>query len=301
VPNILTLTVEDPDAILTLYSAGALIRWERGGSAIGPFVEQGTVPIVSGDSSYQVSDVTGLSTAWYRTRYSNAGATIFGDYSDPFQVDSSNVSLIRQRFLDKYLRRREGDPVPWSDAECDQAIADALAALWNDGIGHRAQGTASPSSSSDVYTIPAAFTNEAGQGRVSRIELEQTAGGTSARVAKVTSWEYYSDTQVRIQPALPSSSTLTLRFFGWVPFLLDGTDLPVRLQSVVAMKAAALSFGQLAGLLTNSQSQQGMDSGRVVDYQTAVGLSAYWERRYRDALDGDQNLKSYAPRHAFRG
>jgi hypothetical protein len=299
-PNILTLTVEDPDGILSLYGASAKIRWERGAAVGGPFVEQGTVTIVTADSSYTVNDLTGTATSWYRTRFSDNGGTVFGDYSTPFQVASSNVSLLRQKYLDKYLRRREGDLVPWSDAEADQAIVDALVALWTDGIGNRAQGTVAPSQASDIYTVPAAFTNAAGQGRVSKIELEQTAGGVTGRVGKVTSWEYLGDTQVRIQPMLPTSSQLSLRFTGWVPFLIDGTDLPVRLQSVVAMKAAALCYGQLSGFLANSQSQQGQDSGRVVDYQTAVGLSAYWERRYRDAIDSDQNAKSYAPRHAFR-
>ena len=212
----------------------------------------------------------------------------------------TTIALLRQTYLNTYLRRADGANVPWTDSQANQAITDALQATWNDGLGRRASGTVATSQSSDVYTIPAAFTVASGQGRISSIELERTAGGITSRVGVVTSWDYYSDTQVRIRPALPTDATLALRFFGWVPYLLDASDLPVRLESPVSMKAAALAFGQQIGFLVNSQMQQGLDSGRVVDYQTDVGASAYWERRYRDAIDGDQSRKSYAVRHAHR-
>lgn len=208
----------------------------------------------------------------------------------------TTVAALRTGYLNNYLRRAEASTAPWTDAQANAAITDALIATWHDGIGKRAQGTVATSQSSDVYTIPSALQ----AGRISRIELEQTSGGVSRRVGKVTSWEPYSDTQVRIQPMLPTDSTLLLRFFGWVPFDATGADLPTRLEPAVAMKAAAIAYGQLAGQLTNAQIQQGLDSGRVVDYPTAVGLSAYWERRYRDALDGDAAMRSLAPRHAHR-
>lgn len=212
----------------------------------------------------------------------------------------TTVNLLRTTYLNTYLRRADGSAAPWTDAQANLAITDALTALWADGLGKRVSATVATSQASDLYTVPAAFTVAAGQGRVSRIELEQTSGGVSQRAGRVTSWEYISETQVRIQPLLPTDTTLLLRFLGWIPFLLDGSDLPVRLEGPAAMKAAALAYGQQAGQLVNSQIQQGLDSGRVVDYPTDVGLSAYWERRYRDAVDGDQALKSYAIRNAHR-
>lgn len=210
----------------------------------------------------------------------------------------TTVALLRTNYLNGDLRRAEASTAPWTDAQASQAITDALNGLWQDGIGKRAQGTVATNQASDVYTIPAIFAMP--DGRISRIELEQVSGGVSSRIQRVTAWTYYSDTQVRIAPMLPTSSSLLLRFFGWIPFLSDATDLPVRLERAVSFKAAALAYGQLTGQLVNSQTQQGLDSGRVVDYASAVGLSAYWERRYRDLLDGDQNMKSYAPRHAHR-
>lgn len=209
----------------------------------------------------------------------------------------TTVALIRTTYLNGLLRRVEGAAtVPWTDAVANQHITDALTQLWADGIGKRASGTVAPSSASDVYAIPAALST----GRISRIELEQTSGGVSGRIDKVTNWTYYSDTQVRIRPALVTNSSLTLRFFGWAPYLVDATDLPTRLENVVAMKAAALAYGSLSGYLVNAQNQVGLDSSRVVDMQTAVGLSAYWERRYQEAIHKDPSFVSYAPRRASR-
>jgi len=206
----------------------------------------------------------------------------------------TTVALLRQTYVNTYVRRADGDTTPWTDAQVDRATGDALSQLWQDGSGKRAQGTVATSQASDVYTIPAALTG----GRVSRIELEQSSGGVTSRVGRVMQWQYYSDTQVRITPLIRTDATLLLRFFGWVPWALTGSDLPVRLEPIVAMKSAALCYGQELGQLANSQLQQGLDQGRVVDYPTAVGLSAYWERRYRDALDGDESMKSLAPRYA---
>lgn len=208
----------------------------------------------------------------------------------------TTVAAIRQTWLNPFLERADGQTTPWTDGELDQRIADALAQLWQDGIGKRANGTVATSQASDVYTIPAALTG----GRISRIELEQTSGGVTSAIEKVTSWRMYSDTQVRVRPMLPTLSGLVLRFFGYVPYLQTASDLPQRLENAVAMKAAGLAYTQLASALVNSQTQQGLDSGRVVDYQTAGGLAAYYERRYQEIVRRDPDRMSWAPRRATR-
>lgn len=208
----------------------------------------------------------------------------------------TTVALLRTTWVNGFLGRAEGQTVPWSDADVNLRITDALTQLWADGIGKRASGSVAPSQASDVYTIPTLLQG----GRISRIELEQASGGVSARVDQITSWLVYSDTQVRIKPMLRTDATLTLRFFGWAPFDVTGADLPTRLENAVAMKAAGLAFGQMTGDLVNSQTQQGLDSGRVVDFQTAAGLSAYWERRYQEIVRRDPARISLAPRRASR-
>jgi hypothetical protein len=187
-----------------------------------------------------------------------------------------------------YLARTNGDTLPWTDTDIDTLMGIALARLWP-RIGKRASGTVATSSTTDTYTLPAGVT------RVSRVELLNTDGTVADRI---TNWRYISDTQVVISPMLASG--YTLRFIGWAAYSATGSDLPSNLEGVIAMRAAGLAYGELAGRLANSQRQQTLDSGRIVDYSTAVGLSAYWERRAVDELGADPQAVSYAPRYAHR-
>lgn len=210
------------------------------------------------------------------------------------------VATIRTGHLNKFLgitTAEDGTMVtPWPSADRDTYIGDALSQSWPD-IGKRASGTVATSQATDVYTIPLVGGVTM---RVSRIEVEQTAGGVTSKIDRVVRWKLYSDTQVRIYPLLATIPGVVLRFFGWVPFLVDGTDLPLRLEPAIAMRAAALAFGAEAGQLTNLKRQQGLDQSRVVDYPTAVGMSAYWERRYFEAIQKDPAHLSYGPRAGRR-
>ncbi len=189
----------------------------------------------------------------------------------------TTVTLLRTTYVNGYLGRTDGATLPWSDTQVGQHITDALTKLWPD-VGLRLTGTVTADESSGIYTIPASIK------RVSRIVLEYVSGGVTDVVDTVVGWRYESDTTVRLNPRIPTLSGLSLRFYGWGPFAVTGSDLPTELEATVAERAAALAYGSLAGVLVNSQRQQGLDSGRVVDYQTAVGLSAYYERRYLDAI-----------------
>lgn len=87
-PVIVRFTVTNPDDLLRAspdgYGAGSLTRLERGTAEGGPFAEIATEPIVSLTNSYEVGDDTGTTTHWYRSRYSNAGGTVFSEYSPAF-------------------------------------------------------------------------------------------------------------------------------------------------------------------------------------------------------------------------
>lgn len=191
----------------------------------------------------------------------------------------TTVALIRTTYVNVNLKRAEADPAPWVDGDVTQQIVNALQALWPE-LGLRTTGTVASATASGIYAMPG------GIQRISRIDVEDT---NTDIVDQVTRWRYYPDadppTKIKLTPRIQAG--FNLRFFGWKPFALDASDIPVRLESVVAFKATALAFGVLSGYLGNSQLQQGLDSGRVVDYQTAVGLSAYWERRYQDAILND--------------
>lgn len=207
------------------------------------------------------------------------------------------IATIRQGFLNKYLGITvDGDTIPWTSADRDIYIGQALQQAWPD-IGKRVSGVASSSQASDVYTIPAAF---GAAGRISRIELEYVQGGVSQQVDRVIRWRYLSDTTIRVHPLLATIAGLSLRFYGFVPFAVDASDLPSRLEPVIAMRAAAITFGVGLGQQANAKRQQGLDQSRVVDYQTLVGASAYWERRYFEQVQKDPAQVSYAPRYSRR-
>lgn len=208
----------------------------------------------------------------------------------------TTVAALRTGYVNALLgRENDADTIPWTTTHLDRHIVDVLRKLWPTH-GRFVSGTVAPSQSSDIYTIPSALTG----GRISRIELEQSSGGVSSLVDRVTDWRYHSDTQVRVRPLLPTDSTLLLRFYGWVPFAVDASDIPARIEPAVGERAAGFAYGQLGGQLVNYKRQQGLDSGRVVDYPTAVGLSAYFERRYFEQMDGDPSMVSYAPRRSKR-
>jgi hypothetical protein len=208
----------------------------------------------------------------------------------------TTVATIRTTFLNKYLgigSSNDADVVPWTSQERDEFIVGALYQTWPD-IGLRATGSVATSQASDLVTIPGSIQ------KISRIELRQTAGGVSTKIDRIVDWSLVSDTQVRINPLLPTNAQLALHFYGWKPFAVDAVDLLPRLERVVAFRAASLAFSALSGQLGNLARQQGLDNARVVDYPTAVGLAALWERRYFEAVDKEPSRISVAPRGARR-
>jgi len=206
----------------------------------------------------------------------------------------ATVTTLRQNYLNDYLSRADGSTLPWTDTQLDHAITTALYQLWPD-VGSFVTGDGATSSTDQLVTVPTELGTEMGEYRISRIDVIDSSG---TYVDKVTNWRPHSATQIVMKPKLTGG--LTLRFYGWKRYSTVGTDLPTRLEAVVAMKAAALAYGNLEGFLANSQNMQGLDMGRTVDAQTAAGLSAYWERRYFERIRSDPSFISVAPRAAYR-
>jgi hypothetical protein len=96
VPNILTITVENPDELLDigLYGAGAVVQVQSGSAEAGPFADDGTVAIVAATRSYTYYDVDGISSTWYRTRYENAAGTTTSDWTAAFQTGDETAGLL---------------------------------------------------------------------------------------------------------------------------------------------------------------------------------------------------------------
>lgn len=103
-PNLLVLTVEEPDRILNpgAYGAGALIRLQSATTEAGAFSDvsgTGSTPttlVVTADRQYDAYDPNGTVSTWYRTRFENAGGTRLSDWSAAFQVSPVGSGLICQ-------------------------------------------------------------------------------------------------------------------------------------------------------------------------------------------------------------
>lgn len=203
------------------------------------------------------------------------------------------VEDIRQDHLNAFLGRSDGGTVPWTDGECDQVIEQALTETWPD-LGAFVSGTVATDQSSPIYSLPNNIE------LVSRIMLEHTSGGSSAVISSVPNWRMHSDSQVVIEPIIRTDATLALRFYGYKPFATDGSDLPDRLASLVAMLAASLAYGIAQGKLGNYENQMALENGRMLTLGDAVGLSAYWQQRYESRLRREPSRVSYAPRAAGR-
>lgn len=210
----------------------------------------------------------------------------------------ATIGGMRETYLNGHLGiSDDGAALPWSSDARDQYLRDALAQSWPD-VGLRAVDTVATSDASDVVTLPAGFDRESAI--IARIDLNYTSGGRTRRVGRLTSWQYLEDDTILITPPLATLSGLELRIVGFKAFSVTGSDLPARLERAIAYRAAAIAFSDLAGQLANSKKTQGLDNGQIVDYPTAAGLAALWERRYFEQIEKDPAATSQGPRRARR-
>ena len=129
--NVVRVTVENPDELLntSAYGAGAIVRLQSGSAEAGPFVNEATAPIVAGTRSYTLYDTDGATSAWYRTRYENAGGTITSDWSEAFQAGAEEAGGICSLYDVKQALNETG-------AEHDEELAELIGEVTADLAGH---------------------------------------------------------------------------------------------------------------------------------------------------------------------
>jgi len=102
VPNVLKLTVENPDEIRNAgaYDTAALMRVQSSATETGAFADltgtgsTPTVLVLAATRSYTAYDPAGTVSTWYRTRYENAGGTRVSDWTAAFQTGDEQAGLI---------------------------------------------------------------------------------------------------------------------------------------------------------------------------------------------------------------
>jgi hypothetical protein len=128
-PNILAITVEQPDQILNAgaYAAGALIRLQWAATEAGTFADVSgtgstpTIPVVTLVRSYTGYDPAGIVSTWYRTRFENSGATRLSDWSAAFQVAPEGSGLLCGLWD---IKQRLG--IPAADTTHDETILECI-------------------------------------------------------------------------------------------------------------------------------------------------------------------------------
>jgi hypothetical protein len=203
---------------------------------------------------------------------------------------ATTVALIRTNHVEKFLHAGTLGAAtrPWTSVEADAYTAAVLAELWPD-VGTYATGDVTTDSTTQEYTTP---------GSIERISFIDILDSSEYYIDRVMSWRPIPGGKVLIKPRL--ASNMTLRFTGFVPYASDATDLPVRLEQVVAFRSVARCYDGLAGELINSERQQNLDSGRVISYQEAAQNAQYYEAKYQDTIKRDPALVRSGPRASHR-
>jgi hypothetical protein len=125
--NQLRLTAENPEELLNTgaYGAGAVIRLQTATTETGVYADvtgTGSTPtlaLVAGTYNYPAFDPTSTSTAWYRTRFENVGATRVSDWSVAFQVGTGAYTSL-------FNVKQDLDRAP-TDATSDELLLDYIA------------------------------------------------------------------------------------------------------------------------------------------------------------------------------
>ena len=208
----------------------------------------------------------------------------------------ATAELIRQTYLNAYLGGRvDGSARPWSDDELDRFILDAVIRLWPD-FGLLVYDELETVETTQFFDVPAAIVALAPY-KISRVMIRQGAPGEGGIVTdQATGWRPHPGNQFYVKTRIRTGQT-----FGVYAFHAFGiTDLDISLEPAIGYRAASAAYGGLGGSLVDWQRQQNLDSGRMVSYSDAVGLSAYYERQYQESTVRHPSRIAFAPRSSNR-
>jgi hypothetical protein len=202
----------------------------------------------------------------------------------------TSVAALRTGHIEPYLHAGTlgASTRPWTSTEIDAYTGAVLAELWPD-VGIYATGDVTSDSTVQEYTIP---------GSIQRINFIDILDSSGYYIDRVMSWRPLPSGKVLIKPRIVSN--LTLRFTGFKPYSSAGTDLPIRLEQIVAWRSLGRAYKGLAGELINSERQQNLDTGRVISYQEAFQNGALFEEQYHTAILRDPSLVRSGPRASHR-
>lgn len=131
--NVVRITVDAVEDLLNagMFGVGAILRLQSSALEAGPFADETSAPLVAGQRIYTLYDPDGASTAWYRTRYENAGGTSTSDWSAVFQAGAEDAGGICSLYDVKQRLT-----IAATDTANDEDLAELITEVTTDIIGH---------------------------------------------------------------------------------------------------------------------------------------------------------------------
>jgi hypothetical protein len=223
-PNVLHLTVENPEELLNngAYGAGALIRVQSATSSAGVYADitgtgaTPTIPIVSGTYAYTAYDPAGTIATWYRSRYENVGGTRTSDWSDVFQSTFEGSGLLAS--LEDVKQRLGLSPSDGTqDENILQFIAQVSASIMS-YTGRRFARTPASGTTPFLFDVEGSYRRRTNtiyvpQG-IAALDLVEIATQTGGAFTTVPSGDYFLDPPIQD------------RDFGWPATRITLSNLP---------------------------------------------------------------------------
>ncbi len=118
----LNFTVDNVDIVLQVYNRIVVQRSDSESGAYSDVVGLGPIVLLPGVSSYTLTDNTGLSTSWYRSRYYSTITLAYSEWSSPVLGSADEIYYdptypeeveygTSEKLIIKRIRRLIGDPV----------------------------------------------------------------------------------------------------------------------------------------------------------------------------------------------
>lgn len=183
----------------------------------------------------------------------------------------------------------DGETTPWSQAVRNNAISDAFADLWRQGVWKPAKQDLTSSESTWTYALTSIR-------KLNRVEVIDSAGNIGPATGVV---EDDGTGGYQLSLRTPVATGYTIRVYGWAPYKSqfsgdsDTDDLAAEYNRVPLLKAKAILYRQQLGQFARYGERQAVPPEMNLSVDQLVGIIAAAEREYIDAC---RELSAQRPR-----
>jgi hypothetical protein len=253
VPNIVKITVENPDEILNAgaYGANSIVRLQTAATEVGAFADVAgtgstpTVPIVTLIRAYTGYDPNGIATSWYRTRYENVGGTRVSDWSAAFQADGEEAGYICSLYD---VKQRLA--IAAMDTTDDETLIDYISAVTNLVVTHTGRRfVRSPLAGSSTFLLDVKRPTKTlwVPGGIAALALVEVATQTGGSYGALAPTDWFLRPRVTDSDYVGAATRIELIDLpvGGLPLFYPGYDV-VRLTGALGFPAVPPYVGNLS-------------------------------------------------------